>query len=387
MNKNPFIPVLALSFVSATALLILNLQPLFIGSAGREFELNDVELGYFASWPLLASVLVFSTAPIWLYRFSLRALLFFGSALSIIALIAMSSVSAIVPLTMCFALYVVGVSIVQVPALVALGQMPDAESAFGVYVAASVVLAGALAFFIPAVVEPMFGFRGFLILIAITTAISILFINPLSSQPLRTEEDGSSALDNSVWTIRVIISLLGLAVFYLGIMAAWAFLERVGEQAGMEDGAALGLSFAIALLFGALGPIAAAHFGERISAPVAITITAVMFLGFILLLSVGTITAVKFTLALIAFNIAWNFGIPYLLAVASKADASGRGFALAPAAMSVGAAFGPAIGGNALSAFGPTGLFVTFGVVLTLSFIAMLWVDARAPSPAAANAV
>jgi len=366
---------MALSFVSATALLILNLQPLFIGSAGRAFELTDLELGYFATWPALATVLVFVTAPFWLYRFSLRALLFFGGALSILALIAMSSVSAIVPLTLCFALYLVGVSIIQVPALVALGQMPDAESAFGVYVAASVVLAGALAFFIPAVIEPMFGFRGFLILIAITTAISILFIKPLSNQPLKAEEDSTHSPDSNVWTLRVIVSLLGLAVFYLGIMAAWAFLERVGEQAGMEDGAALGLSFTFALLLGALGPIAAAHFGERISAPVAITITAIIHLAFTLLLSVGTIDAIKFTLALIAFNIAWNFGIPYLLAVASKADLSGRGFALAPAAMAVGAAFGPAIGGNALSAFGPSGLFVTFGVVLALSFLAMLWVN------------
>ena len=377
MNKNPFIPVMALSFVSATALLILNLQPLFIGSAGRAFELTDVELGYFATWPALATVLVFVTAPFWLHRFSLRALLFFGGALSILALIAMSSVSAIVPLTLCFALYLVGVSIIQVPALVALGQMPDAESAFGVYVAASVVLAGALAFFIPAVIEPMFGFRGFLILIAITTAISILFIKPLSNQPLKAEEDSPHSPASNVWTVRVIVSLLGLAVFYLGIMAAWAFLERVGEQAGMEDGAALGLSFTFALLLGALGPIAAAHFGERISAPVEITMTAIMFLAFTLLLSVGTIDAIKFTLALIAFNIAWNFGIPYLLAVASKADLSGRGFALAPAAMAVGAALGPAIGGNALSAFGPNGLFVTFGVVLALSFSAMLWVNSK----------
>ncbi|MEL6831139.1 MAG: hypothetical protein AAFO63_13490, partial [Pseudomonadota bacterium] len=168
-----------------------------------------------------------------------------------------------------------------------------------------------------------------------------------------------------------------LAIFHLGIMASWSFLERVGEQAGLEDGAALGLSFGLALLFGALGPLAGAHFGDRISAPLAIMLTAAMFLGFILLLTVGNLDMVKFALALIAFNIAWNFGITYLLAVASKADSSGRGFALAPAAMSIGAAFGPALGGNALSAYGATGLFAAFGGVLAFAFMAMLWVDSQ----------
>ncbi|MEL7547809.1 MAG: hypothetical protein AAGJ84_14235 [Pseudomonadota bacterium] len=377
MGKNPVGTVLALSFVSATALLILNLQPQFIGSVGREFELSDVELGYFATWPLLASVVVFVSAPFWLYRFSMQTLIYFGGIVAVCALLAMTLTSTILPLTLCFMVYVIGISIIQVPALVALGQMPDPESAFGAYVAASVLLAGVLAFLIPAFVEPAFGFHGFLGLIAMTTIASIFCVHSLSDRPVQADEDSVGSKEATVWTPRIIVALVGLAIFYLGIMASWSFLERVGEQAGLEDGAALGLSFGLGLLFGALGPLAGAHFGDRISAPLAIMLTAAMFLGFILLLTVGNLDMVKFALALIAFNIAWNFGITYLLAVASKADSSGRGFALAPAAMSIGAAFGPALGGNALSAYGATGLFAAFGGVLAFAFMAMLWVDSQ----------
>ncbi|MEL6378100.1 MAG: hypothetical protein AAFQ04_13085, partial [Pseudomonadota bacterium] len=63
LAKNPIGAVLALSAVSAVALLILNLQPVFIGSVARKFGLNDVELGYFATPPLIASFLVFASAP------------------------------------------------------------------------------------------------------------------------------------------------------------------------------------------------------------------------------------------------------------------------------------------------------------------------------------
>ncbi|MEO1043367.1 MAG: hypothetical protein AAFX52_13880 [Pseudomonadota bacterium] len=376
MAKNPIGTVLALSAVSAVALLILHLQPLFIGSAARQFGFNDVELGYFASLPAGASFLVFLSAPLWLNRLPIRTSIFVGCVLSALALFAMSLANSAVTLTAFFAFYAIGVSIIQVPALVALGRMPDAESAFGVYVTSSVIMAGVLAFLIPAVVEPALGFNGFLYVVLAATLGATLFIHRLSEADLEADDQSTDTTQGGIPDIKAIIVLAALVILYVGIIGAWAFLERLGSQAGL-DGNELGIAFATALLIGGTGPFVAAYFGDRISTVTATGITVALFSIFILLLLIGDVTWVTFGLALVSFNIAWNFGIPYLLAVVGRADASGRALALAPAAMALGAGGGPALGGNLLSSQGPTGLIMAFGVVLAISFAMFLWVNAQ----------
>lgn len=376
LAKNPIGAVLALSAVSAVALLILNLQPVFIGSVARKFGLNDVELGYFATPPLIASFLVFASAPFWLNLLPIRMMIYLGSVLSILALVAMALSNTILPLTISFACYAVGVSIVQVPALVALGRMPDSESSFGVYVTASLVLAGVMAFLVPTLVEPTFGFNGFLYLILVATLGSAALVQQIPKDDTQADAPAAATVNDISGGGNAIATLAALVIFYLGIIGAWAFLERVGVQAGL-DAQELGLSFAGALLIGSAGPLAAAYFGDRIPTGVATMMTGAMFALFAALLLIEDVNPLKFALALVSFNIAWNFGIPYFLAITGRADANGRALALAPAAMTLGAAGGPALAGNLLSAQGPAGLIAAFGLVLAISFAMFVWVDRR----------
>ena len=374
MENNPMKAVLALSFVSAVALLILNLQPLFIGSAQAAFGFTEIELGAFASWPIAASFVVFVSAPLWLDRVSIRLAIILGSVIAVLGLLAMATSSTLVPLTAFFSLYAAGISIVQVPALVALGRMPDAEAAFGIYTAASVILAGMFAFFIPAVIEPAFGFSGIVIMMLGATVLGAAIVFRLSNASLQGEVKPQEEKEAGWSNTKGWISLAGLAAFYMGIMAAWPFLEIVARQAGL-DGQTLGIAFASALLLCGAGPLVAAKFGDRIPLVSAIVATAAMFLAFVVLLSFLSISPVSFGLALILFLIAWNFGIPYMLAVPSRVDESGRALALAPAAMTFGAALGPSLGAYALSAFGPVGLYSAFGIVMATAMVLLLWAD------------
>ena len=376
LAKNPIGVLMALSAVSAVALLLLNLQPLFVGSVARKFGLNHVELGYFATLPLIASFVVFASAPLWLNLLPIRKLIYLGRALSILALVAMAIANAILPLTISFACYAVGVSIVQVPALVALGRMPDSESSLGVYVTASLILAGVMAFLVPTLIEPTFGFNGFLCLILATTLGSTALVHQIPKEGIQADAPVTATVSDISGGGNAVTALSASVIFYLGIIGAWAFLERLGVQAGL-DIHGLGLSFAGALLIGGTGPFAAAYFGERISTSVATVMTAAMFALFAALLLIGDVNPLKFALALVSFNIAWNFGIPYFLAITGRADASGRALALAPAAMTLGAAGGPALAGNLLSTQGPAGLIAAFGLVLAISFAMFTWVDMR----------
>ncbi|MEO1475536.1 MAG: MFS transporter [Pseudomonadota bacterium] len=374
MRKNPLKPVLALSFVSAVALLILSLQPLFIGSLKSAYGFSEIELGYFASAPIAASFLVFVSAPFWVDHVSVRGAILWGSVIAIFSLAAMALSSELWSLTTFFSLYAVGISIVQVPALIALGRMPDAEASFGIYTAASVLLAGICAFFIPAVIEPAFGFNGFVSMMLVATAVSVAVVLCFAEASL---EGGNASEDEAKGgrnTTRGWLTLASLAAFYMGILAAWPFLELVGSEAGL-DGQTIGVAFASGFLISGIAPLIAAKYGDRIPLAVSMGATAAMFVSFAWLLSAFTISPLTFGLALILFLIAWNFGIPYMLAVAAHVDDGGRAMALAPAAIAFGAAFGPAFGGYALTGLGPVGLFAAFGVIELVSMALILWAD------------
>lgn len=375
LQKNPIIPVLALSFVSAVALLLLSLQPLFIGSLESAYGFSEIELGYFASAPIAASFIVFISAPLWVNRISVRTAITLGSVIAFFGLAAMALSSALVPLTAFFSLYAVGISIVQVPALIALGRMPDAEASFGIYTAASVLLAGVCAFLIPAVIEPAFGITGFIFMMLVATAVSVAVVLSVAQSSLEggsgdKEDEGDGGRNTAEgW-----LTLASLAAFYMGIMAAWPFVELVASDSGL-DGQTLGFAFGASFLLSGIAPLTAAKFGDRIPLSASMGATAVMFIGFAWLLSAFTISLLTFAVALILFQLAWNFGIPYMLAVAAHVNDGGRAMALAPAAIAFGAAFGPTIGGYALTGFGPTGLFVAFGFIELVAMALILLAD------------
>lgn len=375
MKRNPAASVYALSFIGSVGVLIINLQPLFVGSAAQTFGFDAVRLGALMSGAAFASFLVFLTASFWRRLYSARVFIYGGSICSVLALLVMMWAQTLPTLIALFMIYAVGAAVLQVAVMVALGRMPDIEAAFGVYIAATVILAGSYAILIPTFIEPRLGFDGVLALIVVTTVVALASMRFIPETVLLSNEKSELKLSAFKLSLRARLALAALAIFYLGVMGVWSFLERLATKSGLSA-EAIGGSFAAALLLSGAGPLVTAYFGDRLSVRAAIAATAALFAAFIALLW-GDTGFVRFALAVIFFNIGWAFSVPYFFSVIGGADPSEEGLALSPAGIALGAAVGPVVGGSILSAFGAAALMSLFCLTLAVSFSILVRVDAK----------
>jgi predicted MFS family arabinose efflux permease len=160
--------------------------------------------------------------------------------------------------------------------------------------------------------------------------------------------------------LKGIMALLACFVFNMGIMAVWAYLERMGHAAGLEPvfiGRALALS-----LFGALfGALVAAALADRYGRILPLIVTLVIQVIAVVLLN-GELTESAFLAGVILFAFAWNFPVAYQLAITVSVDVSGRLVVLFLSAVKLGYAVAPVIAAQ---------LFLLGGAFLPVLILAM----------------
>jgi predicted MFS family arabinose efflux permease len=149
--------------------------------------------------------------------------------------------------------------------------------------------------------------------------------------------------------------LLAMAIYFVGVNSNWAFLELIGTSIGF-DREAIGYTLALSLIFGAFGSVAATLTSQRIQSTTALTI-AILGMGVYVILMRSHPGALGFTAALLIFNLAWNYSLPFQMEMVAAADASGRYVALLPASQTAGGAIGPILAGPLLMTVGVDALY------------------------------
>ncbi len=372
-DRNHLPTVLSLGYCTAAAVLLINLQPIFVGAAAEEFGFNEVQLGSILAGTLIASFLVFTTSLLWVNRIPLRVLIGGGALVGIAALFGVTFATGYYSVILPMIVYAIGMGMLYVPSLVALGRQPDPTRAFGVSITCTVILAALFAFVIPAWIEPRFGFDGTVGMILGATVLVFLVLPNLQSGSLAPQDEPSEPEGGVPFS--AYLSLVGAGIYHIGILGIWAFLERIGSDAGIS-GEQIGAGFALALVCGSMGSLTAAAVSTRLRVPSALVISTCLAAASIALMRTD-LTPITFGLVLILFNVAWNFTLPFMYEVIGKSDPSGRGLALAPAAMTLGSALGPLSAGFLLSASGVDAYQLQFVVMLALAYGAILVVERR----------
>jgi hypothetical protein len=263
--------------------------------------------------------------------------------------------------------------------LACLATAKDPTRAFGVSITVQVAVASITVYLIPAYVMPVYGFAGVagLLFCLFALAFGVLpFIPP--NQHIDSAIEKDQALSRKV----LLLAPLGLGamlIYFVGLNGTWVFLERIGVEMALSA-EVIGQSLAVSLLFGAIGSLIASIAGRRISTTVALSLSAAGFLVFIFLLG-NSHSALIYTLALIIFNAAWNFSLPYQMDLISRADANARYIVLVPAAQTMGGAIGPAIAGPILMSGGVTGVYVQLIVCIGVAFLLYALVANRLSEP------
>lgn len=176
---------------------------------------------------------------------------------------------------------------------------------------------------------------------AVTLLLSIkLFPVPAvaSGQP-QTNKTGSS---QSLLKKHIIIALVSLLIFYISNSSLWAYLDRIGVNAGIPV-ETVGFYLSVSMLSAMVTGILAAVFGTRFGRVLPLSLG---YLGMIAgsYLLIGKFDAISFLVAVCLFNGAWILVLAYFVGYLAGLDSSGRLVALSNFAIAAGLAVGPGLG-------------------------------------------
>ncbi|MFN3357772.1 MAG: MFS transporter [Pseudomonas sp.] len=348
--------------VSGAGALLLNVLPVLFGAFAERFGLGEHQLGNLAMAMNLGFGAFGLASLLWIHRLSWRVISALSSALVVGAILFVLRDPSYKALLAIMALAGAGTGALYALAMTIFGDSSQPERAFGFKLGIETVPGALLLIVLPVAVAPVWGFEGMLITIAI--AMVVMGILPLPWVPRRSERQleaaGASARIASAESRTIVwLSLLASLVFLTGIMSVWAFLELIGKKTGLASDT-IGMVLALGFLINAGGGFIASAIGLKVGRfmPVAVIILAEL-LGLVLLAQFSSLAT--YVVGAICFLFSIGFVLAYTFGVMAEFDLSGKLVALGALCLSLGAGFGPAIGGFLIEAFGYSAVLVFSG--------------------------
>ncbi|WP_062380613.1 MFS transporter [Pseudomonas abietaniphila] len=349
--------------VSGAGALLLNVLPVLFGAFAERFGLGEQQLGNLAMAMNLGFGAFGLASLLWIHRLSWRVISALSSALVAGAIMFVLRDPSYEALLAIMALAGAGTGALYALAMTIFGDSSQPERAFGFKLGIETVPGAILLIVLPVAVAPVWGFDGMLITIAM--AMVVMGILPLPWVPRRSErrlEVSGTAVRIASTESRIIVwlSLVASLVFLTGIMSVWAFLELMGKKTGLASDT-IGMVLALGFLINAGGGFIASAIGLKVGRfmPVAVIILAEL-LGLVALAQFSSL--VTYVAGVICFLFSIGFVLAYTFGVMAEFDLSGELVALGALCLSLGAAFGPAIGGVLIEAFGYSAVLWFSGV-------------------------
>ena len=368
------IPVMvAACLLSAAGALFVNIMPIFLGSAAEQMSLNDQQIGLLGSAYLAGFAIVAAASPFWIIRFNWQRLAFcsFVAVISLLVICAYSDQhSELLALLIGIGmgggiLYTLGIAIIA--------QCKDPDRGFGFKMVAEIGSGIILMIVLPAYVMEQWGFQGVIggIALMLTVfAFAVIWLpkqglsQQLSDTTSSPEVPGGSKL--AAW-----IGLITFLVFFSGINGVWAFIERVGNDIGM-DSVAIGNVLSLSLFMGGIGALVAGILGNRFGRmlPLIVGHLAMAFAVFLLATRGDHLSYAIAVCLIMGF---WPFVMAYQMGLVVSADSTGRITVLISAALASGGAIGPGIAGFLKTGESYLPVYMMSGVLTLLSLAAFLW--------------
>ena len=366
--------LIAVVGTGASAAMIFNILPVFLGKAAESYSLSDSQTGWLGTIYLAGFGLSSASAVLWLHRVNRRVFTVgsFGVAAFILLLGLASGSFAEFALTLFLAGLALGV--LYTLSFVLAGEFQDTTRAVGIKLGGEVGLGALLLLLLPVFVYPAFGFDG--ILVALATVLLIAspcarFVSPstktVSASPV-VLNFGDLGISRPTW-----IGLQALLVFTVCQSAVWSFAERAGVRTGYE-GSYVSIALSVAVLLGGLGSLVAAAVSERFgkSKPLRFAATAYLLSMLVFVFNWGFF---GYALAVGLFFFVWLFTLPYFVSEIAASDSSGRGTSLITACFAFGSMLGPVAAGYLVSGqgflwlYGAAALFVMIAYYMILGLV------------------
>jgi cytochrome P450/MFS family permease len=341
--------------VSAVGALLFNVLPALLVAAAAQFRLDNGQIGVVGSTLLAGFALVAATSRQWIGRFNWRSLIVAGTALSSASLAACAFIQSYGALLVALFATGAGMAFLYTVTIAIVSENEKPDRAFGIKLAAEVVLAIAAVAILTMFVTAHWGFVGTaLTLAAIVAAVSLGGLVGIPAQRALVPLDERFAMARRTAGVapkRNWMPWLGLGallVSFSGLSALWAFFTQIGPSFGVGAGNANVILTAGLAVSGAAG-LAAAGLGDRYGRGKPLAIGMGLAIAGVAILLVGHGVTAYVIGALLALGL-WNFPLAYQMGTIASSDPNGRVSVLMPAALAIGAAFGPTLAGAMVDA-------------------------------------
>ncbi len=366
--------ITVITLLGAAAVTGFNIQPMYLGALADHLGFSAEQLGLIAGLEVAGSALAGIAATWWIRRWPWRGV----AMTSLVAIAGGNFVSAFISdfellAAVRFLTGLLGVGTNYALAIAALGDTTHTERNFSIAVLVQVSVAILGFTLLPSFIAETGTAAVFLPLGLLAVGL-MPFLKHLPAgghaRPAM-QADEAQISPAAIW-----LALGCMAIWYMGVGGVWAFVERIGVDAGI-DAQGIGNALAIGMAVGLLGAFVAAIVADRFGRvwPFAVAmigqVAAVWLLADLQALS-GLVIMVCL------YNGTWNFALPYIFSMAALADTRGRLVVLMSTAQAVGLTVGASFAGLVIGRYGLTAVSWQGGAAAIAALFVFLWLAAMA---------
>jgi predicted MFS family arabinose efflux permease len=309
-------------FIAAASIIVIGVQPIFIGLLTERLTLSLLQQSWTMSAEMCGSI-VGTLLYVPMLRFlGPRTIALSTALVLLLANAATASVTQLDTLLVLRCISGICSGILYSYAIYCLGRMSGPDRSFGILLFVQTALFASSAVILPIVAEWQ-GFSGAIYYLVAWFVLLCLVCFILPVKQSEDQQQRSSVPMFSGLTLIGVCSLLGMLFLQLAIYSLWGFVEGIASEAGIAP-VDIGWAISIGLLGGlpgaALPSIAGRHLG-RVSM---ILTGSLAVLGAIYMLATRIHTASDLMIAVFLMNFGWNLALSYYMSSVVTHDPTGR---------------------------------------------------------------
>lgn len=367
-------PLLMSAFSAAYGIGLLSLLslPFLIGTAMARFSLNEAQAGLLGTVEF-ASVMVVSliVAPM-MGKMDRRKLAYTGLLVVLCANVLSIFILSYQLLLVLRIVAGLGAGMVMACGNATVSNAKDPER-FAGHMSVLVVFLMIFIMFVFSRVSEAWGLAGIYSAMSITILFMGLFLRNIPRNALQKAEadDTPDVVKHSALKITGLLMLGAFFAFSLRDTMAWAFVERIGTEAGFS-GEQVGNLLSIQAISGLIGPIIATIIGSKFGLKWPIVIGIFVSGCATYLVSASTDSKLLYIVGVMLMPGSYFYTLAYLTSLAAELDKQGRIVAASGSALMAGIALGPAVGGKLIVSGGGyemVGIAIIACAVMTLIFV------------------
>ena len=368
----PMILLISILYPLGPAAVIL--APLIVGGVIDEYGFTDAQAGLIASMDGLGLVIGLLAGALWVRKVSWPRMLLLGLA-AYAAANALSATTDTAGALVAMRL-LCGFCGGSVFAIInaALGDNRQPDRAFGIAQAVQGVMMFAAFASVPLMAEGRLVNSLFFMLAGASVVLMLCVLRFPHKGVARTaagpDAAGQAGRLGLIW-----IGLAGGLLYYASVFGFWAWIERVGVNAGLAGGA-VEFALSVSQIAAVAGGIAAGLAGDRFGR-VAPLVCAAAGQLLVLWLLLGQFSAATYLIGACLYQGLYIIATSYLLGVIARLDQSGRYVVVMNGVLGIGASLGPSIAAALIRPGDYSGLNLAAAAGIALTLALFLFVIRR----------